>query len=503
MATPWILRTHPDYEDLREKDVFAWDHFSGEVKAKAVAAADSMSEGSDKTGKYLRRRSQGESVKAFQERANISRYPRHMSKVVGSFTGSLFLVEEKATREWGPMNDDDEVGGLGDPEKEDSIMHKIWYNCDGAGTNWLTQRKMTASRFSVLQKVWYMAEPTGEDGEEAECKLIDNWNVRDFYEEDGVLKWVILREQVDNREDPQDIDNAEREERFVFYDVDGWERYRIEDGEDGRNMVLEDEGEWSQPFYKSKAQQVRRVPIDYVELPLGQHIGKLIADDANYLYNLLSDPRNTLRIANHPRLTGDVEDDQYEKSLEKLAEGWNVMQGEWSYISPDPANAKVAYDIYKEEVKDFYITSFQLYEDRARERTATEIRQEQSGGRHAYLSLLAGAVDEIENDLLFLLTQIYFPTQTDLWGSARVNRSDDYKPVDSQERAKIISEILRMLPVEIPPASATMIVKEILDGLGVPYDDEEMDDLAQAGVDTAGLVRRLRERNGQPVANDL
>ena len=498
---PWVEFKHPEYIKKMPRYVFTQDHYSGDAREKARGAArnlrtaggvrvihnndgsvsDRVPVESDKGVDpiYLYRRAQGESVDNYTERAMISRFPGHTAAVVNSFVGSLFSVEDKADRTW--------PAAFGDPEEPGTIAHNLSNDFDGKGTDLSTSIKSAAVQFCLYMRVWYLVE-------EDFVTWISPLDVCNWRYEDGRLVEVLVKEQKDVRSSIKD--EPEYEDRFVLYTLGGYERYKLDDTRKQVEFLAEESGLWKYTHYNDADRTEPILPIGYVDLPVKSDPGYSTAQGDNYLYNLLSDVRNLLRIANHPKLAGDVSDEQFEFTATKLQEGSNMLQGPWQFIGPSPENAATAYLIYKDEVREFYHTSHQRYNDAAREATATEMRQDDQAGRQSFLNLLSGALDELERRCMWLLAQKQFPEQPDVWQEYAVKRSTDFKPVDSSEFADRLMARYFSGPIPIGPTGQANAAKMVaaLDGVAVEPDeiDAEAARVVTEGQQAGAAERELR-----------
>jgi hypothetical protein len=142
-----------------------------------------------------------------------------------------------------------------------------------------------------------------------------------------------------------------------------------------------------------------------------------------------------------------------------------------------------AYEIYRKETRDFYVTALQSYQDAAKQKTATEIMQDQSSGRFSFLAVLAKAMDAIENDLYRLLHQIEAPTEPSTWGEAEVERSRDFKPIDAESKADKL--VKTYFGGRVPASDSTKqgVAKAVHDLLGVDYEEEDVEEAVASESD--------------------
>lgn len=506
----WLTTEHPKYPGIAARETFTWDHYTGnclDVARKAASemvgpagasvmqaakrAIEDWLRTGDPSAPYLLRRSQGEGAAAYVERLMVARYPRHFSRIIGSIVGALSQVDSKAQYTW--TNDAGE--GLGDPDDEGAFMSRFWYNADGRGTNYPVLMNEARTNLLVSHELWYAVEP-GEDLPRIvlfDRREVDNW----LYEDRRLVETKIWAE-VDNRATIREVPKpgTETEKQWTVYDLDGFERWRLNAKKTPEQIGA---GAWEFPFYTDETKRVRRLPVGATRVPLAYHVGYEIAKSCNALWNLHSDVRNLIRSANHPQLRGkDVTTQGVTDTLEQRRKGQNVLLGDWAFISPDPENARAGLEMYRNEVREVYVESFQAFEDAAREQTATESGHEETRGRRSILSVVTDAMDEFENDVLFMLTQIVYPARPELWGTATVERSKDFKPLDPEKEADRIMHEIFPNGVEWPEEIEVELQKRVLDGYSV-----EVADVDGALREAAGLsaTRRAQERAAREELN--
>ena len=479
----WIENTHEEYEGRAKRFTYIEDHYTGAAEEKAERKARELqdrivrdADGNihsvrmDEGALYLYRRAQGETKPAYIERVMLSTFPNVHAAVVDSFTGSIQAVEHKAARD---------LSIFGDIDEPQSFAAQIWRNADGMGTNYMSMFSQAASMLTNHGRVWYLVEDDSFVWLDERDVL--NWMETTIYTLDGtksrVLTDVVVREKIDGREDiKSDYPDEEERLRFVHYHKDGFDRYRIAENDRGEReavLIEEESGLWEYPHYDDKG--VESLPVGYIDIPVTRHPGYKMAKDANKLYNLLSDVRNLLRTANHPKLAGDVTDDEFEYTEMAVARGSNMLQGAWQYIGPPIENAQGGYEIYEKQVMAFYVTNHQRYQDAARERTATEIKQDDQRGTQSWLNVLTTSLDELEGVVLRLLAQKQFPTSPDAWNDAVAERSRDFKPVDAEARAKKLQDRYIDGKVDVGETGRFEVSKEIAALDGITYDEEELE----------------------------
>jgi len=251
---------HPQYEERRDRSTFAHLYRTGEVQEKAEEAArKDRGTRIDAGDLHLQRRSQGETMQAYRERVYVSRYPRHMGRIVTSFVGSLMQSDKKASRQWGDT--------LGSPEDDDTQMSRYFKDADGEGTGMKQLLQNVADTLVTSHRQWYLVDPPSGDSDLATVNLIPEKRVINWVTQGGRLVDVLVKEHRDPRTSIED--ETEAGETFIRYRPDGWTRYREEDGD----PVVIGEGEWEFPFYQTADRDERRLPIGYVDLGLEEPVG--------------------------------------------------------------------------------------------------------------------------------------------------------------------------------------------------------------------------------------
>lgn len=445
----WVDNRHPGYDEGVRKRSFARDQYTGDVyditveQARGIASADRVVAKSDiqesdgvrimriggvpnKSATYLVRRAQGESGLAFYERAQITRFPNHMTALVDSYVGGAMAVERKAEREWGDI--------LGDPNEQGTPMYGLWRDIDGTGINWNNSIVRSAKDLIVDDLVVEYVD-VDDDGR-PRVERIEPDNILNMREEGGRVVELLLYTPTYEVTSLMDENGGVWVNYYTLFDLDGWKKFvEVVDEQKKREIRLVDEAPYKRPIFTDETRTKRRLPFNFARLGLDRYVGYQMAVDHNQLYNLLSDGRWNFRMINFPKLTGRVEDKQWMASMQALMEGMNALQGDWSYISPDSNNGTAATQLYQREVQSYYIVNHQRMNGVAIERSATEIAFSEAAGRTSFLTILVGGMDEVENGRLFLLSQMLAPDRPGEWNDASITRSRDFRPID------MISEI--------------------------------------------------------------
>jgi hypothetical protein len=492
-----LTHEHPEYKARKERWRYALDHYDGGVLDDLPA--------------YLQRHSQGETEAAYRERQKIVDYTPHFAFAVDSLAGQMFTVESEAMRSWQLADEDGNLilrDALGDPSDTESIMWRIWQNIDGKGTGYPTLWKQLTARLICLHEYWVLVEgvATSEGGEptgEARIHLISPLDVLDWEEEGGSLLWAKVRHRVYERSGWRT--EAQEAVQYTLYTLDGWTRYREDDG--GETLIASG----TYQYFETQRKRRRILPIQRFKVPLDRPVGYVMATKANAIFNLESSRDFLLWSANfiRLRLETDLTDEEVNK---RLGEGWNWFRAQaLDFVNPSSEPAKNATDVLENKLEAFYRTFFRSYSDAARERTATEIRQDIQSGVEAFLTLLKSAIDDAENFALWLLEQTYFPDNPAAWGQASVERSDRFQPenpdvvadhlvnrylvtkVPAGRKAlvNVVKKLLEMDRVDYDPVE---LQQEIDEWLTVPAEGGEEDGITRREVDSIATIRRRIEQ---------
>jgi hypothetical protein len=467
----WLQRRHKEYDKLHERWKHVEDFYLGEVADPDCAR------------KYIIRRFQGEPDKAYDERVKTSDYTPHLGTLIDTLAGMLFSVEERATRMW---TDEKGTKGLGDVAAPGTPANRLFQDADGEGTSWATIWRQFVLDVIVYQRMWVLVDTV--DGVPV-VKLISPATVTNWLNGPNGPVQVLVKEHLDARTDLSDDPKAEC--TYLRYLVGGWERWE-EDAEGNPNKI--EEGQ-----YQYEDRQGRpRLPIYCVKLPMRRYIAWILSRKCQVIFNHESVRDHGLRIANFAKLLLHVASTtQYDDLIKKLKRGDNVLPvdkdaaGSHEYIAPSSEPTTNASAVLEKKVEEFWHSGFKMYADAAAEKTATEVKQDVAAGVGAFLQLLKLAVDDAENQAMHLLEQAEYSESRDKWGTARVERSDDFATVDpgavlDQMRKRYLGEteaipVGRQALIELAADAARQ------DGLTVNKDEIE------AAVDAQQMGRLLEQ----------
>lgn len=466
---------HPEWKRSHDLWEFTKHHYTAEVLRPDLVTT------------YLKQKRQGETNAAFKERCDNADYTNHFGTVVDSLVGMLGQVDDDASRVWGLTKDDGTVQGLGDPKEEDTPAAQLWRDADGQGNSWLTFWSVVATELSLTHMGWLMVDPRDTEADSV-VRYLDPGCVVNWRYEDGRLVEVLILEEVDTRtglwEDPQPV------QQYLHLTLDGWARYRVAD-ESVR--VVDGPSAWDQAFEDDAGNPT--LLVRQVVLPVRRMVGYYLAKKANALFNRESERDHIVRVANFPKfLTGKVTGDEFDSVVKSFKTGNNVLQSDGRFDAPDTSSATLATDINEKKARELYMTAFREYGDAARERTATEVKQDVAAGAGAYLTLLSRTLDQAETWALHLLTQIETPKQPDLWFAASVSRSTAFAPSDPDAALdRLLARVFgKDVPVPVGRTAQENAALEAATYMGLNADPEQLKAaVAARGITDAMAVTEL------------
>jgi len=471
----WLRYQHPEYQARVGHWAFVRDNYTAELLEPG------------KIHKYLQQRRQGEGNEAFKERARTADYSNHLAVVVDSLAGLLAAVEGDTNRIWGEVQamagGASKTLGLGDPTDVQSEAYRITESADGKGTQNDGFWNQVAIELSLTHTGWIFVDP--QDGNPV-YRYIAPEEVPNWFEVDGSLEAVILREQADTRMSITDKPGVA--DNFLVLELDGWTRWRVR--KDAATLV--NEGRWK--FEDEHGNAV--LPIRQIKLPMRREVGWILAHKNIAIFNRESERDWPLRVANFARLLVDGDAAAFKKLVESLKKGHNVLHGTGhKYIAPATEGASLASEVLNDKRTDFYITAFREYGDSAKVRTATEVRQDVAAGAQAYLTHLAATLDEAETWAMRTATQALFPTDKQLWFVSRAKRSDNFLPADPE---KVIDRLIKRMwgdkPVPLGKTAQVEAAKLVAEWTGISTTEEEIESAV-----TSRLIIDVLEKQVLPI----
>lgn len=512
----WLLHYKQEFEEQFERWLFAHDHMRsnvyGQEESEDLSVIDSLVpddfrielqaehkrlKNIDRT--YLIQKDQGELDEAYDERKEISAYTPYYPFAVASLAGMFFDAQDSLTPTWQP---EDVSEGLGDPEDEDTVAHRLENNIDGKGNSFATHLWGTVVNMITMGQTWAVTEGVernaeGEKVGEAAVRSYAPLQVENWLEKSDRFVEVKLRITVDTRESLEDLDGEERAVRHVVYDTQGWREFSLQKhNESTITGVVENEDSYA--YYATSDQRKRILPIFRTKLPLRGNPGYNAARMANTIFNLESSLDFELWHSsfNKFKTPSAVDDDGINEQLtdavkESLKKGHSyVVDGE--YFSPSAENGEFKQKRIEKKVRQFFRTFFQQFGDATKERTATEMRQEARAGVGAFLTTLAHGLENYVNSMLWRLEQVYFPERPELWGQASWTAQKDFDPIDLEDKVEqMVRQFFPAGKVPLTETAAKAIIAKAHDIHDLPPPEE--DELDSAVEDL--ITRRAQARS--------
>lgn len=460
-AAHWLDDEHPEYAKLKARWTFTRDHYTGDVLDPGHIL------------QYLHQKGVGESQQAYQERVKLADYTNFLAAVVDSLSGMLWASDEKTNRRW-----DGEGGGFdfGAPDDQRTLIGRLYRDADGRGLPYITLWKGATVDLLLDQRVWVVADtmPVSDRSTTMRTVLrvlpalsVPNWAV------DGAGLTEVVVKEADGMSTSV-REKRKKVERRIVYTRLGWERWEKTEG-----------GTWvstqSAPYRYTNPVGGPALPIFRVDLPLARHVGWLLAKKVNAIFNRESSRDNLINLANHPRLNIVGSDIEYDKVVDQLAKGANALQvkpgnAAHGYIAPDSGPATIATAVLDKKREDFFTTALREYGDAARQRTATEVRQDVAQGVGAFLGLVATALDQAENGALWRLAQTERPGTDAGSVQARVERSDDFATVDPEAAIDKLRERVFGKESAVPLGNEARVqaALQVAAYLGLETDEDEV-----------------------------
>jgi hypothetical protein len=469
----WLEREHPEFTKGKPKWIVATDVYSGDIM-------DPL-----KLPRYLVQRATGEHDRAFEERMRTVDFTNHFATVVDGLAGMLFAVEDEATR----VTVDEDGFGLGDADDPSSTFGQLWRHANPEGDGWLMVFKQLLIDLCVVHQDWLLCftSPTGAPMVKTIPPLaVPNWRVKD-----GQIVEVLVEEDVDARMSlTDDPDLVVRQ--FMHYRLDGYQRYQLEKRAsqpalpgtvialDASNRGVQDLDYGSYAFKSPRGDPA--LPIFRVKLPMKRDVGYLWARKQLAIFNQESARDAILRTANFPKLNLGGTRDEYQTNCASISAGSNTLhqtneqKHPNEYIAPGVESATVSSEVLKQKVEEFFNTAHQSYGESAKQRTATEARQDVAKGAGAFLNLTKQAIDDAEAACAWRIAQILHPTEARHWWAFSVSRSSDFLPSDPdvgiERLQKRILGTDRAVPVGIEGKVAA--AQQIVGWQGVAANDDQL-----------------------------
>ena len=435
---------------------------------------------------YFPKKEQRENTLAYNERLKMIDPAIYYPTGIDSLVGTMFVSDSGDSQTW-----EKDGKGLGDPSDPDSLAYQFINDCNGNGLNWGFVGKQGSIKLAMKHTIYALVEGIPEDSEGnaiggPTAHLIDPESVINKIYEKGRMIACRVKEDRNSATTLDDI--PEVKTCYVDYTLEGWNRWYY--GEGGEKIPFEGASGGEYTYWRTKDQKERILPIFEVSLPLDRPVGYLWAKKCISIANKESELEFAYRNSSFAIFQPVASDTQWQAIKEDLKKGYNAFPSDpeasrgHAFIAP-PSDHFDSYRGYiKEKIKNFFYNMFKDYGDAAKEATATQIRLESQSGIEAFLILLAGQTDELENGILWRVEQCHFPDSPENWGIARVERSNDFSPIDLDLVASNLANRYVSGSASVP-ANAE-IIEQVLtkiyeaDGLDVP---ENLTEIAKSFID--------------------
>lgn len=490
------IDSYPGYPKKKRQWQYAQDVYDG-------TAFDYYEDGktvyfnSIEARKYFPKKTQRESEEAYKERLKLIDPAVYYGTAIDSMIGILSASEAKAQRTFSKDGQ-----GLGDPTDPTSKAWNLLNNVDGNGGSYMSLPKNAGTKLATKLCLYGLVEGVvrNADGEViggSTIKILDPDFVTKKIEKNGRLIACRVLEKRDETASLNDV--IELTECYTDYTLEGWKRYEVE------GNVLIDEGDYKYYSTSEKNENDLILPIFKIELMLDRPVGYIWAKKCIAIANAESQLDHAHRNVSFQlfKFVGSAE--QFEEAIKTLNNGSNIIRqepdskNEHDFIAPSSEFFEAAETRIKERIVRFFHGMFKDYGDAAQDKTATEIRLESQTGIESFLTYLATALDEFENNALFRYSQAELPDQPQFWGDARVTRPLDFTPVDVDAIAEKLSNRYVTGMNTVPTDSETMasILAEIFksDGINAP-DQSVLNTLAEQYINSKTQERDLTKELG-------
>lgn len=479
----WLDFTHPDYDANNGRWIFTHHHYTGDI-VDPVIVKD-----------YLRKRSLGESPLAYKERCDLADYTNHFAAIVDSIAGMLFAVESdanritnKVTTNNGKTSIQTVLGDFIDPK---TVMGRLALDADGDGNGYMSVWKSLATELLSLHEAWVLVDAA--DGQNPRIRIFPITSVPNWLYDNQGLASVLIKEKIDGRTSLQDEVKNKQKNSYLVFTRTGWTRY-----EKDSNGKEEIKGFGTHRFEDRNGRLA--LPVFKVHLPLRRMVGWQLAVKANRIFNMESSRDHLLRLANAPKLNIVAGDTLFDKITLALEQGSNALQNSpdasrnHEFIAPSSEPASILSDVIVRKVEELWVSAFRMYGDSAKEKTATEAKQDVSQGVGAFLHLLKASIDGAENQAMWRLEQIQYPRQRNFWFISSVERSDDFLPANVDAAIEKIRDRYFGKSGLVPVGRSTLIsaIRTMLSWDGLQMAEHEI----EAAVDAHILARGFEDLQG-------
>lgn len=469
------LETYPGYL----LNQYRWNYAQNVYDGTAFDySGDSMSGVTSNAQDYFPKKEQRESKKAYKERLRLIDPATYFATGIDSLVGTMFVSDNGDEETW-TVNG----RGLGDPTDPASKAYQFINDSNGNGLNWGFFGKQGAIKLAIKHTIFALVEGIPRDSKGnaiggPSVHLLDPEAVVNKIYESGRLVACRVKEE---RTTAKTLDDSQTSVTcYVDYTLEGWSRWTL--GKDGEKIPFGDKSTGTYTFWRTKERRQRILPIFEISLPLDRPVGYIWARKCITIANMENALEFGYRNSSFAIFQPVASQTQWELIKKALDEGYNAMPSDpeasrgHSFIAPPSDHFDSYRDYIKEKIKNFFYNMFKDYGDVAKEATATQIRLESQSGIEAFLILLAGQADELENQALWRVEQVEFPDSPENWGIAHVRRSSDFSPVDTRALADSLANMY-ITGMNTVPATTDIIVQVLrkiyeANGLQIPSTNE-------------------------------
>ena len=420
---------------------------------------------------YVPQKHLGEAAEAYDERLKITAYMPLLAAVLDSIVGGVARKDSESDRQWGVLARES-VNGT--PVKD--VLLK---DADRNGTSWAHFQLQKLTSGLVFNETYTLVDTTGPDGRPFIALIpptaLTNW----LTDEDGRMIEAIILEVADERSSVFDGGESAEAQRYLHLKLDGWQRFRITEDDDGEPIVeatpfeLWDGGAWLDREGNERLPLVKTMPR------LNRYAAFELAHLANEILNLNSELRYILRAGGLGQfLSLSATDDEFSSLVDGILTGVKALQlnpesaNPHSFVGPDMGPVQGMLKTLEDKKQSFWQASLFEFSDQAVERSATEIRADFAASIGSFLASLAEAADESENEELWLLAQAVKPGIVDNVQDddvPSVQRSTDFSVEDSATVATRIRDLVfgQNNDVPVTPEMAALAALAIFDRVGL------------------------------------
>lgn len=465
-AQTWLEHRHPEWRKHWVKWRYARDVYTAEVLDP------------ENLSNYLIRKGTGETEPAYHERQALADFTSHFGLCADALAGMLFHVEDDATRVFGDLGKSD------DPA---TVIGKLYRNADGE-TGYATLWKQLGVELTITHCHWILVDVVAGA---PRVTLVEPERVVDWVMDESGLSMVKVCESVDRRASLESAPDTV--EQYIVFTREGWQRYRVVQSK-GAKATVELVGPPGVYRYEDASGQPQ-LPIFRARLPLRRNVGYPLAKKNVAIFNKESERDHLLRAANFPKFLVVGDDTVFGKINAELAKGAFAIQDDpntsksHSFASPPTGSVEIATKVLDQKVEQFYKTFFREYSDTAQEKTATEIRQDVASGVGAFLQMLRAGLDDAENETLWRLEQAVSPNDRAKWFKARVERSQNFQPLNVDETIERLRTRYfgQTKAVPVSREARVEVLRQIAAWDGMPFDEKS----AGTAVDNYELMETV------------